>query len=164
MRLFFILSCLVPSLLSAQIRVSFQDPAEYAAANPSVGATGSGTVVATANAMGQTFPLPDGGTVEGFVVEMDNGSPGTDLAGDITLSISPASGGLPSGPPVFTDSGTLPAGLATLDLLQIDLSAPDSWLVLDVRTATGPSTTWPVTAPSIQSSPPPHCYRVVLQP
>lgn len=94
--------------------------------NPNPTTNLGSTTVALENSVGQSFSLPTDTTLDSFVFEIN----GLITTGDFTLELFRAMDGLPwLLSPIYSNgvnsySGTLPAGLAAGDLLQIDLPAP----------------------------------------
>ncbi|NWK56257.1 sulfatase-like hydrolase/transferase [Verrucomicrobiaceae bacterium N1E253] len=83
--------------------------------------TGAGSAaVANGNTKGQAFNVTRGGPLTGLLLHINTISTG----GDITINIYHADGsGLPSGAPVHSETGLLPAGLSAGDYLQFIFSS-----------------------------------------
>ncbi len=95
-------------------------PTSTLAENPNPGGVLPSTGVSNSNAKGQSFSLPASASLDGFVFEVGL----VTQSGDYTLEIYRAMDGLPwMLQPTLSCEGTLPAGLAAGDLIQIDLPA-----------------------------------------
>lgn len=117
---------------TAALTISEQASLPSGIVQNSEGASGF-SKVENGNSKGQGVSFIRGAHLTGFVFKIA----GITTASDLTVSIYATSGGVPTGSALFTDTGTLPAGLAGGDFVQVDfpstldLAAGDYAILLD---------------------------------
>lgn len=84
------------------------------------GGSAGSSIVASGNSKGQTFDFAGDAQLTGIALQIESATASSDL----TLEIYASSANLPIGPALYSDTGTVPAGLASGDILQINFGTP----------------------------------------
>lgn len=118
MKYFLILQLGLCMPVTAALSISEQASLPSGIVQNSEGTSGNSTVT-NGNSKGQGVSFIRGAHLTGFVFKIAS----ITATSDLTVSVYATSGGVPTGAALFTDSGTLPAGLTGGDFVQVDFPA-----------------------------------------